>query len=63
MWASPREAKGAKSIDTKVLAVELKWFIVIHKWKGTGWTQLECLVKCRAVFSIDAFMPVAKRKI
>ena len=49
MWASSREAKGVKSIDTKVLAVELKWFIVIRKWKGIGGTQLGCLVKCRAV--------------
>ena len=39
MWTSPREAKGTKSIDTKVLAVELKQFIVIYSRKSVGHTQ------------------------
>ena len=56
MWASPGEAKGMKSIDTKVLPVVLKWFMVIHKFKGVGQTQLGHLVKCGAVLSIGAFI-------
>ena len=43
VWAPPREAKGAKSRDAKVLAVQLNRFIVIHKSKCVSQTWLVCL--------------------